>query len=435
VFGRCAAPGCDLYVIPAAGGTPTRITHTDAATGQGRFSPDGGQLVWVSNMSGDTEIYTSDADGSNIRRLTTSPGPDVNPAWSPDGRKIAFVRNNDIYTMDIDGTGLLRLTTDGATNLLPSWSPDGQIIAYQSLRDGSHDVYTIGRNGGTSQQLTSGTNPVGYGYPTFSGLQPRPLASGLAVFHSNRHGNEDIIAMRPDGTGLWRLTSDPNTDLEPALSRDGERVAFVSYRSGSRDIWIMDADGSGQTRVFGDGHWTSEPDFHPDGNQLTIGRCLGPGCDVYVLNLTTSQMTRVTTSNVQNGQSRWSPDGSELVWVSDVTGDTELYIGTPDGLSSRRLTTLPGPDFFPAWSPLGDEIAFSHGNDLYLVHASGTTAPRQVTSGGGVNQRPVWSADGQQLMFQSSRNGQFEVYRIRKDGTGLTRVTENSAADGYPSWR
>ncbi len=188
----------ELLVIDRAGSEIQRLDSSEHGAGEPAWSPDGTQIAFRSDKSGDVELYVMNATGSNVRQLTHSPDEDWTPAWSPDGTRLAFAsrRSNgswDIFTMRPDGSEVTQLTFDSWDNYLPDWSPDGHRIA----------------------------------------------------FASNRSGNWDIFTMGPDGSSVQQLTDDEDSDIEPVWSPDGSQLAFATLRTpgSGYEVFLVDLDG------------------------------------------------------------------------------------------------------------------------------------------------------------------------------------------------
>ena len=265
------------------------------------------RIVFTSTRDGDAEIYVMNPDGTNQTRLTTSPGDDDHPTWSPDGSKIAFSSYRsgvrEVYVMNPDGTNQTRLTTSTGVDRAqaPTWSPDGSKIAFQ--------------------------------------------------FHSDL--NVDIYVMDADGTNLLRLTDHPGIDAAPAWSPDGTKIAFSSLRRELFDIFSMDADGSNQrnlTQPLSDDLW---PSWSPDGGKIVFRSMRDGYPDIFVMNADGSNPTNLTDDTSDDLYQTWSPDGTKIAFQSRRNRGVDIYVMNSDGSNLTRLTTRQGSH--PDWSP-----AFHH---------------------------------------------------------------------------
>jgi Tol biopolymer transport system component len=162
------APKSEIYTMNADGSDLTRLTVSDAVVGSPSWSPDGERITFERNLS-DQEIYVMSADGSGLTNLTNDPAQDRDPSWSPDGKHIAFASdrggNYDVYLMKVDGSGLTRLTDSTADERAPSWSPDGERIVFETNLGGNHELLLMSSDGSEGNGLT--TNPDYDGQPAW----------------------------------------------------------------------------------------------------------------------------------------------------------------------------------------------------------------------------------------------------------------------------
>jgi Tol biopolymer transport system component len=239
----------DIYSVDEGGGGLVRLTAHSAIDAEPAWSPDGTKIAFTSTRNGNVEIYSMNADGSNVQRLTSNSALDLSPAWSPDGSKIAFASNRgnnlDVYVMNANGSNVKRLTTHKDEDLLPTWSPNGQKIAFTSSRTGGTDIYVMNAsNGGSQTRLT-----------TSSALDAEPDWSPdgtKIVFSTNRHGhlNFELYSMNAtNGSAQTRLTNNSAAETTPSYSPDGARIVFSSTRNGNLELYAMDAAGGAETRV------------------------------------------------------------------------------------------------------------------------------------------------------------------------------------------
>jgi Tol biopolymer transport system component len=179
------------------------------------FSPDGQQIVYMSERDGNRDLFIMDLEGTDTIQLTDEPTYDYEPSWSPDGEHILFVSRrsgeSEIYVMDVDGSNVRRLTESPKLDWRPVWSPDGEWIVFESWRTGNGDIYLMRPDGSDLQQLT--TSGAEDGNPTFS------PDGRFIVFHSQRTGNYQLFIMAVDDPeNQWLLNTGSVRSLLPVWS-------------------------------------------------------------------------------------------------------------------------------------------------------------------------------------------------------------------------
>ena len=247
------------------------------------------------------EIYISDYDGANQRRITVNRALNITPTWAPDGRSIAYTsyaRGFPTLFISFIYEGRRDEPTKGGTqNWLPAWSPDGTKIA----------------------------------------------------FTSNRHGNPELYVMNRDGSGLRRLTNHPSIDTTPTWSPTGTQIALTSDRSGGPAIYIVGADGLNLRRISRDNNcdratWSPAP-F----NEIAFVCRTGPGYDVKIYEFQTDSIRQITFGEGSNESPAYAPNGKHLAFTSTRAGKTQIFTVARDGKNVRQITRV-GNNFTPDWS-------------------------------------------------------------------------------------
>lgn len=247
VFASNRTGNFDLYLIDIDGSNLRQITNTEGPDFDPRWSPDGRQIIYAARVTqADTaDLWIMDADGSNPVQLTNSPDMDeVDPDISPNGLFIAFASNRsgnfDIYTMSIDGTNVQQITNDVADEVSPRWSPDGALIAYYAgtyNQTETSDLYIIASQGGVPNRLTQND--------AIPDLWVDWARSGAEIAFTSGQGlggDQRAIFTMPLGGAAKQLTEGQIHDDDPTWSPDGTRIAFDSNRQGDGvyDLFIVD---------------------------------------------------------------------------------------------------------------------------------------------------------------------------------------------------
>jgi Tol biopolymer transport system component len=272
-------------------------------------------------------------------------------------------------------------------------------------------------------------------------VQPK-IAFARRVGH-----HADIFVMNADGTGQRRLTFGGDSTHEfPVWSPDGKQILFTRCYTSNPRLFLMNADGSNQRLLAGGmscGVEAEIPAWSPDGSRIAY---IGFDHAVRIINADRTGDRKLTsnTSGTTEYAPAWSPDGRRIAYA----GPWNVHVINADGSRPKQLTNEPRPtDPMPAWSPNSGTIAFVSRRDgnfeIYRMKADGTRQIRLTkardtcpspASGLCGDRYPAWSPDGRKIAFTSSRDGNDEIYVMNADGTRQTRLTRNAGSDFKPKW-
>lgn len=260
--------------------------------------------------------------------------------------RLAFVSDTtghkEIYTCDFDGSGIKQETKDNSIALSPAWSSDGKWIAYTSYVKGNPDLYI--------RNLAEGRG-VHFSRPGVN-ITPAWVPGTFQLVATLSHeGNQNLYLLSGHGQVVRRMTNTQNIDVSPSFTADGSQMAFVSSRTGRPQIYVRDMASGQERRVTFEGRYNTSPAFSPDGKQIAyVGIVSGQGINIYLLDLDTGLVVQLTKRSGDNEDPTWSPDGSLIAFSSTREGKAKLYVMTAYGTDQRRLLNMPGAQTTPRWS-------------------------------------------------------------------------------------
>ena len=505
----------DIYRMRIDGRGRELLVGGTAFDDQGVLSPDGNRLAFVSDRSGQPDIWVLNLKTRALTNVTQHPGGDFRPAWSPDGKWLAFSSDRDstnprpsfsilhstaIYMVRPDGRDLRLIGKTGEFEGSPSWSRDGKtVVFYQTDIANVNSIVNPKRLRGTTQlmaiNIASGERTVlteGPGEKTsphwitdkklayISGgpegglsLMTAPTVLRGEVNSPSWSANGKRMVFHRDAAAAWppfqRWRSlDPafkllRTGVFPSWLPSGKTIVLNDKTAGilHNNIISIAADGKGERTLFHDEKRSAlAPEVSPNGKQIafglgrffqnTQGRAMA---DIAVINMDGTGLTILTDGSGNYGLPSWSPDGSQIVFRGAGNGEGKDGLLIID-LASNAVRHIPGTfikDNFPSWSPKGDLISFTSNRDgdyeIYTVRPDGSGLKR-LTNIPGNDAHNSWSPDGEWIAFASGTHGfrdeavlhpynpqpYGEIYVMRADGSDRRRLTNNQYEEGTPKW-
>jgi len=475
----------------------TQITFSPGLDGFPSLSPDAKSVVYSSDQNGSFEIYIKQiTPGGGELQLTKDGQENLQPSWSPDGQRIAYISKNrgGIWVVSALGGVPKQLTEAGAR---PVWSPDGSMIAFQSGEMGEvfvsrtlppSTIWIIPSQGGAARQVTKAGNPAGgHASPSWSpdgkrivfetsdfifssvwsiaseGGEPTKVASsgnapiyapdGQHVYFLNIHGNSGSGLSRiqvspsgePVGDAVSVLPSGPGTTLASAsISADGRKIVYNAIRTSS-NLWTVPLDSaSGDAKppapFTGD---TSQRNnlvrFSPDGRKVALNRWrFGTSADIWIADADGKNLTQLTNNPATDSQASWFPEGDKLAFISD-RNNNHMMMWTIS-LTTRKEEPLLdlGEDVqFATLSPDGNEVAynFNQNGAVNVWVASVRTGQRkQLTFDNQLMGFPSWSPDGKFLSFEMQRGDNTYIMVMPSSGGQPTQLTFDQTKDFASGW-
>lgn len=368
----------DGYAVAIDGGSPQTVSANGTVTFAGL--PVGSHLITLSALPEDCSV-----SGGQTRTVDVTANElstelfDIQCVTS----RILYARFSftELVTIAPDGTDLNVLIGEPDTSHDWVWSADGQ-IAFNGTYGGQHGMFRMKWDG----------SEVTYVSPP-QGAQLAWSTDGTRIA-SSADGN--IFVTNSDGSGTEPVTSDPTAaDQQPAWSPDGNRIAFIRYVDGigAPAIFVANVDGSGLSRLTDNPEGDAWPAWSPSGDRIAFRRGYEIGGEsytaIYTMNPDGSDVTDISGGPGDDGEPRWSPDGTRIAFRSWRVGGPGIFVVDRDGSNLTRLTTETTRVYPPSWSPDGTSVVYyvSEGfGDVYTVHTDGSNKTFVVS---GVN--PTWS--------------------------------------------
>ncbi|MBW3563636.1 MAG: serine/threonine-protein kinase [Acidobacteria bacterium] len=444
-------------VREAAASSPRTLSQLTSASAVEQFpswSPDGKWIVFTRETGNLRKLFLKSIGDAEERQLTFGDYDDIYPAWSPDGKTILFVRSRekgqrlapgdvygaysggDVWSIDLGGGAEHVLIRDAFD---PAWSPDGNRIAFSAQWSGSGRIWIADPHGRNPRQATTDTTEAS------EHLRPSWSPGGdRIVFQYSDRTQFDIQILDLETEETQWLTKDSILDVGPVWS--GDYVYFSSYRGGGINVW--------RSRAAPDDSFPEPPEqvttgaghdldlaLSADGNRLAM-TTLRQNSDLWKLPVTpggnvagSPEVVEATTR--EESRASWFPDASAIAFNSDRTGDMNIWIRTLEDDAAKQVTRGPGGDFQPVWSPDGTHLVFFSGRgqsiDIWEVDLRNGSL-RQLTRDPSSETHAFYSPDGSMIAYMSDANGRLELWVMSRDGSNQRQVTKNGIDVHYIRW-
>ena len=478
VFTSDRGGSADLYRVKPDGSGLERLIENPAYDDQAAFSPDGKQLVFVTTRNGGTaDLWTLDLQTKRAKALTSGPGGDFRPAWSPDGQWIAFSSDRgstmpfghgrwehlqlaDVYVIHPDGTGLKRVTEPGDFCGSPKFSADGtRLLAY--CMDAEDTLETRRPSpkpeSAYAQRRPLETRLVAIDIAT-TVVSAVPAGPGVKFNPSFVSAGEVGYIRKDVEAGIYYTSgrTGPKGDVRSvAWSPDGKRVAFHRRQAAPPTSWLKTFSRNPNYELTLTGIL---PAYNAAGDKFVITGRPPPnalGASLQVVNTGTNKADVIYQDAARNVMApSWTPAGDKILFGIGVynlffngfnglvlkdgdrtEGGAQIAMINADGTGYHEVTSGANNNGFPSMAPDGKRFVYRSfgpdGEGLRIMNLE-TKAVTKLTEG--YDNFPLWSPRGDLIMFSRAAKGDYEVYTIKPDGSGVKRLTFSKANDAHMAW-
>ncbi|PWB76616.1 MAG: Tol-Pal system beta propeller repeat protein TolB [Holophagae bacterium] len=263
--------------------------------------------------------------------------------------------------------------------------------------------------------------------------RPGPFLSRIA-FISDRTGSSELWVMDWNGSNPKQLTKHGSIALAPVWAPDGNRMIFTSYLRGAPALFELIPQEGYLRPLWSQGGVNSSASFSPDGSQIAFASSVDGNTDIYTMPAGGGTPRRLTTARGIDTQPAWAPNGRQIAFTSTRAGSPQIFLMDSDGSNVRQLTFEGNFHDEATWSPDGTRIACTtrESRTFQLATIDAVTGARQVLTGPGNNESPVFSPDGSMLAFSSDRTGKPQIFVTDADGVPHQLTAEGK--NHSPSW-
>lgn len=413
------------------------------------WSPDGSRIAYAGDRTGNMDVWIRQVGvGESVNLTEDHEGFDGRPVWSPDGNRIAFLSDRDgggiFIAPSVGGVARLAARVPFSTLVSFCWSPDGSRLAYTE-RDAGGGLYTIPIGGEEPVEIVPPNAAWALSDPAWSSETNRiaytALTGGTGVAGTTVSA---IWTVGPDGGDRVQVTDGQFFTHSPAWSTDGDRMFFISNREGGSDVWWLPVDSKGAaigaprqlTADAGVGGFA----VSEDETRLVYSR-VSQRSNIWSAPRVTAPFTLddtspVTSENHLIGGFDATDDGDWVVFDSNRAGNVDIWVMRRDGSELRPLTSSPSHEWNPRLSPDETRVAFHalrSGNRDIVTTALTGGPERQLTQHPAEDGWPYWSPHGDEIVFMSNREVErFELWAIAADGGDPRRLTMGGGQ--FPLW-